>query len=752
MRSHNSLVPLGQGVNNAAAPLALRGQRPALPLAERNASLTPAFVLQALARWWKIALPAGMILGASAAMVAWLTFRPSFSAEAWLRIEDRRPFVAFPTQMQDESKRFVQTQVELIRSPVVVGDCLSRAEIAQLPELKDASDPIEWLSSRLTVKEVGQSELFRIQFRGPNPVNAATIANAVVDAYLKLHSDEAAAETQRIIDVLDSDKAKRALHITRLQENLRKLTKQATGKEMALGSTKENPLAKTPVAVLEERLTAAQVEVQMLEAKYKAAESMLAQRKGIQIPPQAIDKAISIDPEVQRLTAEIVAWKLDLRDYEATSAQPKEVEAVRRLTRRIKDAETALAARKDVVRKTSTQELAQAAVAERQASLESLRHQLESQRMVEKLLQDKLDEQHADLEKSGGQTLDLEFARSELEREEDVFRRIADRTTALRTEQSAPTAVSLLRRAEPPLLPVSTPYALVGGLGGGLFCLPFALAILWELRVRRISSAQQLQEETNMPVIGEITALPVRSALPGRRATERFERDRATFEESISYLRTSLLLCDDIRDLQVVAVASANSREGKTHLAAQLAVNIAKSSGEPTLLIDADLRDPDQHEMFNVAPVPGLAEVLGRTATLDAAIVPILSHRIQLLPAGRLAMSPNVLFGNDAFAELLKELRLQYRYIIIDSPPCLSACEALVVAKAADGTLLCTMRDVSRATPVCDARDRLIAAGARPIGIVLSGVSPKSYAYRYGDYYGAYAVSPSEAPPRHVES
>ena len=78
---------------------------------------------------------------------------------------------------------------------------------------------------------------------------------------------------------------------------------------------------------------------------------------------------------------------------------------------------------------------------------------------------------------------------------------------------------------------------------------------------------------------------------------------------------------------------------------------------------------------------------------------------------------------------------MQYRYIVIDCPPLLAASEALVVAKEADGTLLCAMRDVSQFSKVRLARDRLVAAGARPLGVVLSGVSPKNYAARYGRYY-----------------
>src|SRR5579863_6864501 len=125
----------------SAAPLAPKWLDAARtpPVPPRNSGVTPTFVLQVLARWWHWVLPAGLLLGGAGAAIGWLTFQPTFVAEAWVRIEDRRPYVAFPTQ--EESTRFVQTQVEMLRSPVVVTQCLTQPEIAQLPELKNELDP-----------------------------------------------------------------------------------------------------------------------------------------------------------------------------------------------------------------------------------------------------------------------------------------------------------------------------------------------------------------------------------------------------------------------------------------------------------------------------------------------------------------------------------------------------------------------------------------------------------------------------------
>src|SRR5262249_49369351 len=152
-------------------------------------------------------------------------------------------------------------------------------------------------------------------------------------------------------------------------------------------------------------------------------------------------------------------------------------------------------------------------------------------------------------------------------------------------------------------------------------------------------------------------------------------RQRSTFEESVSHLRTTLVLCDDTSDLQVIAVASAVSREGKTSVAAQLATKMAKASNEATLIVDADLRDPDIHELVGLSLTPGLSEVLSRQASLESAIVPTSIPNVWVLPAGRPEISPHTLFTVETYQIVLAKLRSQFRYIVFDCPPLLAASE-----------------------------------------------------------------------------
>jgi tyrosine-protein kinase Etk/Wzc len=131
---------------------------------------------------------------------------------------------------------------------------------------------------------------------------------------------------------------------------------------------------------------------------------------------------------------------------------------------------------------------------------------------------------------------------------------------------------------------------------------------------------------------------------------------------------------------------------------------------------------------------PGLAQVLAGQCTWEEAIVALEHGGLHVLPAGRLTANPHRLLAGGGLAALLAEAGAGYHHIVLDTPPLLAAGEALVLAKAADACLICTMQGVSRMSHVLRARQRLEAAGGRLAGVVLNGVSSRHYAYAYGDY------------------
>jgi polysaccharide biosynthesis transport protein len=346
---------------------------------------------------------------------------------------------------------------------------------------------------------------------------------------------------------------------------------------------------------------------------------------------------------------------------------------------------------------------------------------------------ERYEKQRKSVEQSNGDTMELAFTSDELTRAEKVFELIAQRALQLETERGAPSRVTLMRAAEPPLSPQPFPYhKLAAAVLAGL-CLPFALAVVWEQHAGRIADSRSLEQQSSLAVLGEIAYLPAGAPLQYKAADARLGYEISLFEESIDGLRTSLTLSQHMSGVRVLAVTSAVNHEGKTSVAVQLAVSLARSTREPLLLIDGDMRSPDVHRMFQAPLEPGLATVLSGECTLEEAIVSNAGADIDLLPAGRLRVSPHQLLGNGSWKSLLAKIPARYRYVVIDTPPVLEASEALVLANGADASVVCAMRDVSRMDQVHKTIERLTATGCRPVGTVLNGVPTRRYTSRYND-------------------
>ena len=314
---------------------------------------------------------------------------------------------------------------------------------------------------------------------------------------------------------------------------------------------------------------------------------------------------------------------------------------------------------------------------------------------------------------------------------------IASRKLALQTEMHAPARVSLMQEAQRPTIAVvPVPYMFLLVACTCSLLAPLGIAVAHESIVRRITSTEQLASESRSIVLGEIARFPVRTVVSKNRSLPPAkQRDLFIFAESIDSLRTSLLLTDSLGSLgneKIIAFCSAASGEGKTSVAASIALSIANASNRRTLIIDADLRSPDVATFFDVPSTPGLSEVLSGKATVSEAIHRVGKTQAYVLPAGDINVNPHHILDGPKIEKILATLRKRFTTIIIDTPPILSASESLVYARAADLVVFCTLADVSRVKQVRVATARLQLTGANLAGCVLSGVPLNRYKYRYG--------------------
>jgi polysaccharide biosynthesis transport protein len=219
--------------------------------------------------------------------------------------------------------------------------------------------------------------------------------------------------------------------------------------------------------------------------------------------------------------------------------------------------------------------------------------------------------------------------------------------------------------------------------------------------------------------------------------------------EAFRALRTALLLSQAEHPPQVILVTSALPREGKTTAAANLAVTLAQL-GDRTLLVDADLRKPGVGRILNLTEgkYAGLSSYLAGASSLELVTVPHpVIPNLAAIPTGPLPPNPADLLSSHKLADAIAQLRSQFKFIVVDSPPIMAATDAVILSVQADGVLLVVRSGETPKGAFTRARDLLVGVKCRLLGVVLNAVDSSSpdyyYSYRYYPY--SYGYGPQEA-------
>ncbi len=211
-------------------------------------------------------------------------------------------------------------------------------------------------------------------------------------------------------------------------------------------------------------------------------------------------------------------------------------------------------------------------------------------------------------------------------------------------------------------------------------------------------------------------------------------KPRSVVAEAYRTIRTSIFFGVSKGGARTILVTSPAPGDGKTTLASNLAIAMAQA-GQRTLIIDADLRKPKQHKIFNVNSEPGLANVLAGTTRLDEAIQPGPVKGLDILSCGPQVPNPSEILNSDIFARTLESMTKCFDRIIIDSPPVVPVADSQIIAARCDIILLVVRAEKSTRRIIQRARDNIVGVGGHLLGAVVNNVEHKRG--RYG-YYGRY--------------
>jgi capsular exopolysaccharide synthesis family protein len=208
------------------------------------------------------------------------------------------------------------------------------------------------------------------------------------------------------------------------------------------------------------------------------------------------------------------------------------------------------------------------------------------------------------------------------------------------------------------------------------------------------------------------------------------------FDEAVRTLRNTILLSDFEGRLQSLVLTSAAPSEGKTTIAAHLAIANA-DRGKKTLLVDGDLRRPSLHTKFGLNPHMGFSDVLTGEQLWQDVVVPIEGRpNLSLLPSGPGSHRAADLIG-PRLSHLLDEFAKEFDLVILDSPPLLGFAECLQMATAADGVLIISRAAETKRRAVAEVISVLTRLRSNIVGVVLNQVSKNTSSDGYS-YYGYY--------------
>lgn len=291
---------------------------------------------------------------------------------------------------------------------------------------------------------------------------------------------------------------------------------------------------------------------------------------------------------------------------------------------------------------------------------------------------------------------------------------------------------------EAPFAPQPMRSLLLGLFVGAL--LGAGLVALLEFLDNTVKPEVDVQGIAGAPVLATVSAIS--KLQPGGRQVYTMTQPQSGAAEALRLLRTNLEFASASNPIHSMTVSSPSPGEGKSTTVANLGVVMAQS-GITTAIIDADLRRPTQARIFGVDNSVGLTTLLTHPEqSWDEVAKKVALPGLFLVPSGPIPPNPSDLLSSDRFDRLIERIKADVDLVIIDSPPILSASDALAISRHTDGAILVCHSNKTRIEAVRQAAHSIHQGGIRLIGVVLNRQKGQHGATYYGEYYGASAPQP----------
>ncbi len=295
--------------------------------------------------------------------------------------------------------------------------------------------------------------------------------------------------------------------------------------------------------------------------------------------------------------------------------------------------------------------------------------------------------------------------------------------------------IRVLDPAEEPRVPIKPnprrdiPLAVMVGLAAGIL-----LALFLEKIDSTLKTSDEVEFYIKLPFLGYIPSVASKGTKNKNVNLISFSEPRARIAESFRNLKVSLLFSfPQDKPLRTIVITSSIPAEGKSFVASNLSTIFAQAN-EPTLLIDADMRKGNLHQVFGLKPKNGLSTLLTGMCSIEEAISTTSVPNLSMLSAGPYTPNPTELLGSERLPLILRELEKKYKRIIIDSTPILNVSEALILGDKCDGVVFVIRAGHTPIKYILEAR-KIMDTRVKLIGALLNNTNMGQDRYYYYHYY-----------------
>jgi capsular exopolysaccharide synthesis family protein len=606
------------------------------------------------------------------------------------RITDDQPLALInPTN-------FLYNQIEFIRSRPVLEKAIKICKDTGILSTADPNEAMDLFRSGLEVTAGRRDDIIRINFAGPDPVQNAMVANAVVRSYIALRQEQGSRTYGEILRILNREKAVKEEMLSNYKRTLEDLAHQYP--QLTLPAEMGRSLM-TKLDAISSALTDASLTALEARLLYEAAQKVRDDPDGLlMILRSKIPAGQDTETEIARLKARIEQMQLNRKQrLQVVTEEHPIVKAI--------DAEIAQAS--EQLKLLEDKLVARVLFILEQQYLSAQRRKEELDVRFEQAYQ-----QLAQLNKAIGQYAQVQ---SEYQQEKGLLEQLEKRISQISLLADAGALnISVLEDAQPATRPYkprpAKVFAIAIVLGAAVGC---SLAVLLQTNDKRIRDPALIRALVPYPVLGQV---PVISGRPSSQAQKVLEAFRA--------IRTALLFALPEDRSRIIQVVSTIPGEGASTTASCLAVSLART-GQRVLVIDVDLQHPSQHQILGVDGRLGLSTVLMRKGRLAEAIACTGMSRLHLLPAGAEAAGCGELLHGRPFRQLLQILARHYEWVILDSPPITHNADAQIIAAVSQVTMLVIRPDFCTYHALGQSLDCLARYPDKQITVVINAVDSR---------------------------